>query len=150
MGDIKALDSIADIERKWYKVHRQTASAIKSEIEMHKGNHYDDSRYMGINFHSLLSEGHLEIRYHSGTLQAEKILHWTTLHLQILDAIADGKISFSQLMSAERKIVLTDKIKFMFELLKLDKATERYLWKRIKKFNPSLAEEGALKASKVR
>lgn len=47
---------------------------------------YNDKRYHGLNWHSHFQGNQgLEIRYHSGTLQKEKIKHWTIFWTQVVD-----------------------------------------------------------------
>lgn len=77
--EIMEAKSERDIEKIWYRELRTT------RLSRLKEGKYHDSRYTGVNLHSLFRDGHLEIRYHSGTINAEKILHWTALHQSILD-----------------------------------------------------------------
>lgn len=47
---------------------------------------YNDKRYHGLNFHpKFQAKGGVEIRYHSGTLNPTKMLHWNILWTQIFD-----------------------------------------------------------------
>lgn len=47
---------------------------------------YNDKRYVGLNWHSHFQGNQgLEIRYHSGTLQKEKIKHWTKFWTKVVD-----------------------------------------------------------------
>ncbi len=50
-------------------------------------NRYDKKhpRYHGINVHSLFEANNVEIRYHSGTTNARKIIYWASLHTRIID-----------------------------------------------------------------
>ena len=59
----------------------------------------DPTRYRGINLISLWREWHAEIRYHNGTLQGERILHWAYLHCLIMDKIMDGTITLAWIES---------------------------------------------------
>lgn len=70
--------TLKKLEELWYKT--TDAKAIKT----YKGFKHG-SRYYGVNLHSLLANGHIEIRYHSGTLNATKMLYWIQLHQAILD-----------------------------------------------------------------
>lgn len=83
--EIEDADSIKELEEIWYRV-KET-----DERERRKGNKKDSSRYHGVNLHTLLSQGNLEIRYHSGTMNAKKILEWANLHAMIMDTIAKGE-----------------------------------------------------------
>ena len=129
---------LIDLEFLWY----QTQS--KQEISIRKRGK-DSSRYRGINFHSLLADKHIEIRYHSGTLSQEKILQWVALHVRILDTVKkmDIETLTKTLKAVEKKNdSQIDKIRVMFQLLKLSKSSKNYFYSRIKKFNPSFVEEG--------
>ena len=47
---------------------------------------YNDKRYHGLNWHSHFQANQgLEIRYHSGTLQTDKIKYWTKFWTQVVD-----------------------------------------------------------------
>ena len=64
---------------------------------------YNDKRYHGLNWHSHFQANQgLEIRYHSGTLQIDKIKYWTKFWTQVVDRsyqiaedIKDNMISYS-------------------------------------------------------
>jgi hypothetical protein len=74
--------TIEDLEKLWYRV------SSRKDVNSLKQDKYHASRYNGVNIHSLLKDGHLEIRYHSGTLNATKILEWVNLHQTIMDKAA--------------------------------------------------------------
>tara|TARA_R100001082_G_scaffold62219_1_gene34824 strand:- start:2173 stop:3969 length:1797 start_codon:yes stop_codon:yes gene_type:complete len=47
---------------------------------------YNDKRYHGLNFHpKFQANGGVEIRYHSGTLNPKKMLHWNIFWTQMFD-----------------------------------------------------------------
>jgi hypothetical protein len=66
---------------------------------------YNDKRYHGLNWHSHFQANQgLEIRYHSGTLQRDKIKYWTKFWTQVVDRsyeiaedIRDNMSSYSNL-----------------------------------------------------
>lgn len=80
--EIKNVKSVSELEQIWY---RETNI---ERIQSLKGQRYNETRYRGVNFHSLLAQGHIEIRYHSGTLNSKKILEWANLHARIIDFCA--------------------------------------------------------------
>lgn len=88
---------MSSIERLWYKDRL-------SNISNRKGHKYDNSRYYGINFHSLFYRGTIEVRYHNGTTNADKILKWTALHTLIVDKVANGEILPEAITSAEKTV----------------------------------------------
>lgn len=119
---------IEDIETLWYR------ETNRPRIEDRKKNKYDDSRYCGINFHSMLANKHIEIRYHGGTILSTKILNWIHLHVIILDKIYKGEIGYSELTAIKYITELSDKQDAMFKLLKLPTEVENYFRERAKMF----------------
>jgi hypothetical protein len=79
IAELETARTLEAVEQMWYR------SQNKAEVNRCKRSKYHDSRYYGVNVHSLLKDGHLEIRYHSGTLNPQKILYWVALHQAILD-----------------------------------------------------------------
>jgi len=80
---------------------------------------YHDKRYHGLNLHShFYAKQGSEIRYHSGTLNADKIKHWVIFWTQVFDTAYDiaeridtplSSSSFFQSLVGQDKIVLTDR-----------------------------------------
>lgn len=88
-------------------------------------------RYWGINFHSLLKSGHIEIRYHSGTLNYEKILHWVELHGKIIERCVAGIINLKYIKGLlDKKLSLEEKTKELFRVLDLKEETVEYFMER--------------------
>ena len=71
------------VEKVFYKEYDAERIANRKQ---HK---YDDARYAGVNLHSLFKDGHIEIRFHSGTVDYDKIIHWIILWTTILDFLHD-------------------------------------------------------------
>jgi hypothetical protein len=120
-----------NLETIWYNT--------RSEDEKHdrKERKYDDTRYAGFNLHSLFFRGTIEFRYHSGTVQAKKILYWANLLSHIYDWAINhyDDNTINDLFNSR-----TSKDKFMkvFQyMLKLDKDTVKYFFNRASKFNPN-------------
>jgi hypothetical protein len=70
----------------WYRTKPDGVSSVSSG-----GHRSHGSRYFGINFHSLFSAGHYEIRFHSGTLNRKKVYAWIALHQGIKQAALKRK-----------------------------------------------------------
>lgn len=87
VGEIMKAKTIDDFEILWYK------ESSKFSRDSRKKEKYDSSRYTGLNLHVLLGQGHGEVRYHSGSLNATKILYWAELHTFIWESVASGKIN---------------------------------------------------------
>lgn len=127
--EVELCDSIFDLEKLWYK---QSSSY---EIKESKGHHYHSSRYFGVNLHSLFANQHLEIRYHSGTTNARKILEWANLHALIMDAAVASKFTAPFLKECQSTTSLHEKTQMLFELLKLEESGRQYFYARQKKFS---------------
>jgi hypothetical protein len=65
----------------WYK------EMDKDSRNQRKNNKYDNTRYCGINLHSLFYRGSIEIRYHSGSIDYQKIKNWIRLNQAIIDYV---------------------------------------------------------------
>lgn len=135
LTELELCDSLLDLEKLWYK------QRTYSEIQRSKGQHYHSSRYFGVNFHSLLSHGHLEIRYHSGTLNARKILEWANLHCLIMDSAAKKELTDDFLQEAMATSVLRDKTELLFETIGMAESSRQYFRARQKKFGSKSADE---------
>ncbi len=133
--EIKNLKFLEDLEVMWYR------EGTKENIERRKHHKYDDSRYSGINFHSMLSNNHLEVRYHSGTINSNKILKWAELHIYILNKIYNEEINYEKLQDIKYITELSEKTDTMFSLLKLPKETEDYFKERQAKFTGNAVDE---------
>ncbi|MFA5396170.1 MAG: amidoligase family protein [Methanogenium sp.] len=69
-------------------------------------DHGNKKRYCWVNFHSIFYRGTLEIRGHSGTINARKIKNWIMLHLIIRDLLERKSIDEIVKMKVSRKAFL--------------------------------------------
>lgn len=141
VNEINNVYNIDEIELLWYR------KASKDEVDNAKTEHYEPTRYFGVNFHSLFSNGHLEVRYHSGTLNSEKIARWINLHCQIMDRVRKSDYKFVDRLAIipATCLTLTDKVKAFFEMLELSPDDRLYFSARARKFsNASLQEEAII------
>lgn len=107
-------------------------------------NRYDKkhTRYHGINLHSMFADGHAEVRYHSGTTHPKKIMHWVSLHTRIIDLCVGmvgarpsvEEIIHEGLTPLGRPRALNRLTQQMFDMLKLNEETQKYLLDRQKRF----------------
>jgi len=154
LQEILNTNTVDDIEKVWYRVEDEMQRKRIKESE--KGS---DTRYFGINFHILFSRGHYEVRYHSGTVNHDKVFHWVRLHL----AVADYVRRVSEVKSTNYGMVLVDtdayqeairectqsfqitetkeKREKLYTLLDIPKDTRDYFTQRARKFNGQEAEE---------
>jgi hypothetical protein len=105
-------------------------------------------KYYGLNISSLIERGHLEIRNHSGTTNAEKILHWVALHTAIVDIAPT--INLEALFKQTATMVyLEEKTDLLFSMLKLTKETTDYLKERQESFRTMKDENDYKIAEKI-
>lgn len=110
---------------------------------------YNTLRRYGINFFSLFTHGTLEIRYHSGTTNPTKIMHWANLHTRIVDYCCGLigtpktaeellKMGLTEKGNPRKLRVLTDQL---FKELAISESTQKYLKTRQSKFEKTRAME---------
>jgi hypothetical protein len=131
IGDISRCTSVLDFFNMWTKTHSLESFRDSLEEPRH------ESRYQGINFRALLKHGTIEIRYHAGTTNAEKTLHWVALHQRILDLASDlnnPRFNVDRIEKAAMIINPEAKTNLFFKKLGLEESTEKYLLSRIAKF----------------
>jgi hypothetical protein len=121
--------SIDDIEKSYYK------TTDEQRVKEQKSTHYSSFRYYGLNLHSLFAEKHYEIRYHSGTVNHDKIVNWIKLHLAIKKIATDTTNNFDRINEQLKCIDFIKKTKALYELVKLPKKTQVYFNKRQKLFS---------------
>lgn len=132
--EIKNVCDISQLETIWYREQSH------EKIERRKNDRYDSTRYAGINLHSLLSNGHIEIRHHSGTIDYQKIQNWIDLHVRILDVIEQDNISLDNIIKLKYILSLSQKQTKVFELLNLEPKLQKYFTARNKKFGNELED----------
>lgn len=142
VSELSLLTSMFEMEQLWYK------SRTYLGISEDKGHHYHPSRYFGVNLHSLLAERNLEVRYHSGTINAKKIFHWVNLHSLIMDAGSRKEFRNEFLENAQATTDLRDKTKMLFSHIGLNEKTQRYFLDRQRRFNDKkVGEEGQVEVT---
>ena len=144
LKEIKECYSLEEFEKIWYRDDNTR------RIEERKQDKHDGSRYAGINFHSLLANGHLEIRYHSGTINYTKMIMWIKMFVMILDEI--GKITHRNatvnrnlesyaILKARFILGLPEKTLSFFNAIGLPEDMRTYFLERQKKFIGNSEEE---------
>lgn len=122
-----------DLEKLWYAPHERDAAHQEYSVREGKSSRKNGHR-LGINFSSLFAENHLEIRYHSGTIVARKILEWVNLHQTILDQAPFYNPSNYNMMEPYYATSLKEKTKMFFDLLDLRLSSRKYWLARQDKF----------------
>lgn len=129
-NQIEDITSYSELESAWYKT--KTLYDTRSK----KGQRYDDSRYYGVNLHSLFAKyGTVEIRMHGATFSHYKVLYWVAFHQLILDRIAKGDISIERMRGSALLYGVDSKLRSMLELLDPSDELKNYIIKRINYFN---------------
>lgn len=142
LAEIETLETVVDIEKLWYK------GRTSQDIASAKGHNYHASRYFGTNLSSLLNQGHLEIRFHSGTTMPKKILEWANLHALIMDACANRVFNSDFLREAQSTSRLSEKTKLLYDAIGLAEPSRQYFRARQKKFGDKKNEDDELRKSK--
>lgn len=133
--EIREADNITDIEKMWYREQSQ------ERIENRKKYRYDNTRYAGVNLHSLLSNNHLEIRHHSGTIDYTKIINWIRLHVRVLDKISKDEIPLDEIINLKNILNLSQRQTKVFEMLELEEDLQKYFIARNRKFGKEIEED---------
>jgi len=98
---------------------------------------------MGVNLHSLFANKHLEIRYHSGTLNPVKVLEWVNLHQRIIDlAVEHASIAIGYTRDVAQESKLEDKTQMLFDALQLDESSRAYFRNRQEMFADRREDSG--------
>lgn len=119
--EVLSCRSQEDFEKLWYK------DKDEERIRYHKRDHYDNSRYHNVNFHSLFNRhGTVEIRSHGATINPNKILLWTALHQHILDAVSDG-VSIDDLSGVPQDVCIEKLCYRMFDIINLPDYLRKYV-----------------------
>lgn len=128
ISELRKTRSLEDIEKIWYR------TTNKYEVSIAKSDSKHGTRYSGINFHTLLSDNHLEVRYHSGTINAKKILEWVNLHARIMDTIASGTYDIDKIIEMSTEPDVKEKMEYLFDLISLKESSRKYFLNRQEKF----------------
>lgn len=126
---VREKSDIAQFESSYYK------TTDSERIENIKQNHYASQRYYGLNLHSLFSDSHYEVRYHSGTVDYEKITKWIQLNLAIYKIATDENIRFRDIQEKLNKIDIMKKTSYLYDLINLPVRTRAYFNKRQRLFS---------------
>lgn len=130
-------NSMRDLEKIWYRMDDLR------QIERAKGEHRHESRYRGINMHTLFSNCHVEIRYHTGTINAHKILEWVNLHATIIDHVFEVGFDMGWIEMMANSTDLHHKTNEFFNYLKMPSEREAYLLARQESFRSKVKVENS-------
>lgn len=140
-SNIKNKRNLIDLLCLYYaEGNRECAEQLKKRYkdkikEAYKFEKYNSARYFGFNLHSFFYRGTIEIRHHTGTLSAVKIIAWAEL-LQAILYWARFKYS-KEVLEGLNCFARFSKGKLLggLGILKLSKKTQNCLIGRFEKFN---------------
>ena len=112
----------------------------RSDVRSYKKEKYQNSRYLGINIHSIFYRGTLEIRHHSGTLSSKKIFHWINFNSAVVE-YALKRYNEEEIQKMLHKKSNKKKLSEVAKMLRLDRPLKEYLLGRFDKFSTTDAEE---------
>lgn len=121
--------NLSKLEQRWYK------TTDLDRINYSKREKYDNTRYNGLNLHSLFFRGTLEFRHHAGTLNYQKVLNW----VNILLTIVNYGLKHYKEKEVERLLstpFTPRKLDLFYKIFGIDKDLQEYINSRVKKFNP--------------
>ena len=136
---------MAELETNWYQKANNPYWCYKNELESWgrnkeqlirnmKSGKYCNSRYLGVNVHSIFFRGTLELRHHSGTLNKHKIFNWVNFNLSIVE-YAMKRFRESEIKKLLEMIPRKEKFVAASKIFKWDKNLTNYLLLRASKFN---------------
>lgn len=112
-----------EIEKLWYT--RESEYEIASAKTSTRGGPRP-----GFNFTPLFAENHIEIRYHSGTINPRKILEWVNL----FTTIVDRSHTTGLFVDISRAPSLEERTQMFFDILSLSKSSREYFLARQQMF----------------
>lgn len=137
--EVSRANTVGEMEKIWYR------SPTRSHTRMVKQDTKHETRYHGINMHTLLAFRHIEIRFHSGTINSKKINEWVNLHALILDKMINQSLDTSTFTKINSIIDIDEKTKIFFEYVPLSEESKNYFLTRQELFNkqekPSIDEK---------
>jgi hypothetical protein len=111
----------------------QLRKEYSDDIKDRKRNKMDSTRYHGLNIHGIFYRGAVELRYHSGTTNADKILGWIKINQAMVD-FAVKNFKFKKLM-AVYQAGDGDRINKFCDAFDLDNDIKKYIIERTNKFS---------------
>lgn len=126
LDEIASANDLAALEAVHYKLNDEYL------LDKAKDDHYHATRYQGLNLHSMFANGHLEIRWHSGTTNFTKIAEWVNLHLVIVDTFLKEENTYPthQHLMNLFEFNLPALTESFFNIINLSKSSKRYLMAR--------------------
>jgi len=130
ISEILSTESV-QIDKLFYS--KGNGHTTKRDIRFYKKSKWNDCRYFGFNLHSLFYRNTIEFRYHSGTIEPQKIISWAKLLRSILLYVRYAYDKSEVLKLIEQPTIL-GKLKYLSNMLKLDGSLTSYFLNRYIRF----------------
>ncbi len=106
------------------------------DVDHSKNDKYTNERYSGINVHSLLYRGTIEIRYHSATINPTKILMWVDFNQKIIHNALTQNIPQNKIRAISRLSKTNTLLKELLTFINENNTPlSSYIEKRLLEFN---------------
>lgn len=133
--DIKDTD-IKFLHKVYYSRQIEENGIYKEEFDARKfakGNKRAGDR-IGFNLNSLYAFGNVELRYHAGTLNKDKIMDWIWLNLHIMQWVVDGYDKQTiERIRLEKSVM--EKAEVLFDRTELPERLRQYIIYRLEAFS---------------
>lgn len=98
----------------------------------------------GVNFNALSEHGTLEIRYHEGTIDPVRLIHWIALHAAIVDLVMNDEISDDEIAEYAKTKSVNVLLNQLLTLLKgkIKLSTKRYTLGRFEEYKELNPKDG--------
>lgn len=108
------------------------------KLYMKSGGNGGHSRYYGINFTSMFARATLEIRYHEGTLDPVRLIHWIAVHTAIVDMCMKGHVDIDEILEYAKVKDVEKLLGSLLEILgdNIDPSTAGYTLARFADYKP--------------
>jgi len=126
VANIKKIASAEDLQDIWYSQNPENS----------ENDHYNQTRYLGFNLHSYFHQSTIEIRYHSGTINFEKIINWIKINQAIISyALNHSEAEIEQLLDFKNCFTNYTRIRKLFKTVISRGILWTYYKKRFEAFN---------------
>jgi hypothetical protein len=132
LDKIEAINSRGSLVDTWY-------SQGNDDIN----NHYNDTRYFGLNLHAYFFQSTIEIRYHSSTTNFDKVINWIKINQAIFEyALTHTIEDIIKLLDFENCKTNYTRIRKLFKEVIGSDSLWRYYKKRFEKFSSNQKQYG--------
>ena len=109
-------------------------------IDRNIKNNKNAGQRLGFNLNALFAYGHIEMRYHAGTVNRDKIQNWAWLHLHLMDWVMNN-YSKNKIMKIREETDISKKTEMFFKHMNVPETLRRYIKYRQGRFSQPLINE---------